>query len=93
MLCAYHNDEWRYITDNPEYAPLGCIYNEGDVINAVEGVSASAPSVQKIVKEGQLLILRDGKIYNIMEWKLGNNPDRKCFDTRRRRIFPNGIRE
>ena len=40
--------------------------NEGDVINAVEDVSVSAPSVQKIIKEDQLLIIRDGKMYNIM---------------------------
>ena len=66
LLCAYRDDECRYTTDDPEYAPLGCVYNEGDVINAVEGVSASTPSVQKIIKEGQLLILRDGKTYNVM---------------------------
>ena len=66
LLCAYHNDECRYVTDNPNYTPLGCVYNEGDVINAVEHVSVSTPSVQKIIKEGQLLILRDGKMYNIM---------------------------
>lgn len=66
LLCAYHNDECRYVTDNPNYTPLGCVYNEGDVINAVEHVSVSTPSVQKIIKDGQLLILRDGKMYNIM---------------------------
>ena len=66
LLCAYNNDECCYTTDNPGYTPLGCVYNEGDVINAVEGVSASTPSVQKIIKEGQLLILRDGKTYNVM---------------------------
>ena len=66
LLCAYRDDECRYTTDDPEYAPLGCVYNEGDVINAVEHVSASTPSVQKIIKEGQLLILRDGKTYNVM---------------------------
>ena len=66
LLCAYHNDECRYVTDNPNYTPLGCVYNEGDVINAVEHVSVSTPSVQKIIKDGQLLILRDGKTYNAM---------------------------
>lgn len=66
LLCAYRDDECRYTTDNPEYMPLGCIYNEGDVINAVESVSISAPSVQKIIKDGQLLILRDGQTYNVM---------------------------
>ena len=66
LLCAYHNDECRYTTDNPAYVPLGCIYNEGDDINAVEDICVSAPSVQKIIKDGQLFILRDGKMYNIM---------------------------
>ena len=71
LLCAYHNDDCRYVTDNPNYTPLGCVYNEGDVINAEESVSVSAPSVQKIIKEGQLLILRDGKVYNVMGVEIG----------------------
>ena len=66
LLCAYRDNECRYTTDNPEYVPLGCIYNEGNDINAVEDICVSAPSVQKIIKDGQLLILRDGKMYNIM---------------------------
>ena len=71
LLCAYNNDECCYTTDNPGYTPLGCVYNEGDVINAVEDVSVSAPSVQKIIKDGQLLILRDGKTYNVMGVEVG----------------------
>ena len=71
LLCAYRDDECRYTTDDPEYAPLGCVYNEGDVISAVEHVSVSTPSVQKIIKDGQLLILRDGKTYNIMGVEVG----------------------
>lgn len=66
LLCAYNNDECCYTTDNPGYTPLGCVYNDGDVINAVEHVFVSTPSVQKIMYNGQLLILRDGKTYNIM---------------------------
>ena len=66
LLCAYRDDECRYTTDNPAYVPLGCIYNEGDDINAVEDICVSAPSVQKIIKDGQLFILRDGKVYNAM---------------------------
>lgn len=71
LLCAYNNDECCYTTDNPGYTPLGCVYNEGDVINAVEDVSVSAPSVQKIIKDGQLLIIRDGKTYNVMGVEVG----------------------
>ena len=65
LLCAYHNDVCHYTTDNPEYMPLGCIYNEGDAINAVENVSPSIPSAQKIIKDGQVLILRNGKTYTM----------------------------
>ena len=65
LLCAYHNDVCHYTTDNPEYMPLGCIYNEGDVINAVENVSPSIPSAQKIIKDGLVLILRNGKTYTM----------------------------
>lgn len=71
LLCAYYNDECIYTTDNPKYAPLGCIYNEGDIINAVEIVTTPEPSVQKIIKEGQLLILRDGNTYNVMGMEVG----------------------
>lgn len=71
LLCAYYNDECIYTTDNPKYAPLGCIYNEGDIINAVEIVTTQEPSVQKIIKEGQLLILRDGNTYNVMGMEVG----------------------
>jgi hypothetical protein len=65
LLCAYRDDECRYTTDDPEYAPLGCVYNEGDVINAVENVSPSVPSAQKIIKDGQIYILRNGKTYTM----------------------------
>ena len=65
LLCAYHNDVCHYTTDNPEYMPLGCVYNEGDAINAVENVSPSIPSAQKIIKDGQVLILRNGKTYTM----------------------------
>jgi hypothetical protein len=65
LLCAYHNDVCHYTTDDPEYMPLGCVYNEGDAINAVENVSPSIPSAQKIIKDGQVLILRNGKTYTM----------------------------
>ena len=42
-----------------------------EVINTVESVSVFAPSVQKIIKEGQLLILRVVNIYNIMGVEVG----------------------
>lgn len=66
LLCAYHDDECMYTTDDPKYMPLGCVYNGEDSSNAVGNTSVSQSSATKIIKEGQLLILRDGKTYNVM---------------------------
>ena len=65
LLCAYHNDECIYTTDNPYYTSLGCVYND-PIFSATEEVNAPTQSVQKIMYNGQLLILRDGKTYNVM---------------------------
>ena len=65
LLCAYHNDDCIYTTDNPYYTPYGCVHNDS-FFTATEEVNAPAQSVQKIMYNGQLLILRDGKTYNAM---------------------------
>ena len=65
LLCAYHSDECIYTTDNPYYTSLGCVYND-PIFSATEEVNAPTQSVQKIMYNGQLLILRDGKTYNVM---------------------------
>ena len=65
LLCAYHNDECIYTTDNPYYTSLGCVYND-PIFSATEEVNAPTQSVQKIMYNGQFLILRDGKTYNVM---------------------------
>ena len=65
LLCAYHNDDCIYTTDNPYYTSLGCVYND-PIFSAIEEVNAPTQSVQKIMYNGQLLILRDGKTYNVM---------------------------
>ena len=65
LLCAYHNDDCIYTTDNPYYTPYGCVHNDS-FFTATEEVNAPAQSVQKIMYNGQLLILRDGKTYNVM---------------------------
>ena len=65
LLCAYHNDDCIYTTDNPYYTPYGCVHNDS-FFTATEEVNAPTQSVQKILYNGQLLILRDGKTYNIM---------------------------
>ena len=71
LLCAYHDDECMYTTDDPKYMPLGCIYNGEDSSNAVGNTSVSQSSATKIIKEGQLLILRDSKTYNVMGVEVG----------------------
>ena len=65
LLCAYHDDECLYVTDNPSYIPLGCVYNNG-IFTEIETVELLTQSAQKIMYNGQLLILRDGKTYNVM---------------------------
>lgn len=65
LLCAYHNDDCIYTTDNPYYTPYGCVHNDS-FFTAIEEVNAPTQSVQKIMYNGQLLILRDGKTYNAM---------------------------
>ena len=65
LLCAYHNDECIYTTDNPYYTSLGCVYND-PIFSATEEVKLFTPSAQKIMHNGQLFILRDGKTYNVM---------------------------
>ena len=65
LLCAYHNDDCIYTTDNPYYTSLGCVYND-PIFSATEEVNAPTQSVQKIMYNGQLLILRDSKTYNVM---------------------------
>ena len=65
LLCAYYDDDCIYTTDNPYYTPYGCVHNDS-FFTATEEVNAPTQSVQKIMYNGQLLILRDGKTYNIM---------------------------
>ena len=64
ILCAYCNNECCYMTDLPLWEELGCVYNEDQT--AVENIKISSSSAHKFVRDDQLLILRDGKTYNIM---------------------------
>ena len=65
LLCAYHNDDCIYTTDNPYYTPYGCVHNDS-FFTATEEVNAPTQSAQKIMYNGQLFILRDSKTYNVM---------------------------
>lgn len=63
MLCAWREDNCLYTTNNPDYDTFGCIYNQ-DPTSVEHPTSPS--SYQKILHEGKLLILHNGKIYNVL---------------------------
>ena len=63
MLCAWREDSCLYTTNHPEYDTFGCVYNQDPT--AIESPT-SPSSYQKILHEGRLLILHNGKIYNVL---------------------------
>lgn len=63
MLCAWREDDCLYTTNHPDYDTLGCIYNHE--LTSVEDIHTS-PSYQKLIRDGQLLIIHEGKTYNVM---------------------------
>ena len=64
MLCAWRDDNCLYTTDHPDYDTLGCVYNI-DEMTAVEDIH-TFPSYQKLLRDGQLFIIHEGKTYNVM---------------------------
>jgi hypothetical protein len=64
MLCAWREDDCLYTTNHPDYNTLGCVYNT-DETSTVEDIHTS-PSYQKLLREGQLIIIYKGKTYNVM---------------------------
>ncbi|MBR5443709.1 MAG: hypothetical protein IKV22_04915, partial [Paludibacteraceae bacterium] len=63
MLCAWREDNCLYTTNHPEYDTFGCVYNQDPT--TVENLT-SPSSYQKIIHEGTLLILHEGKVYNVI---------------------------
>ena len=63
MLCAWREDSCLYTTNHPEYDTFGCVYNQDPT--AIENLT-SPTSYQKIIHEGKLLILHEGKVYNVI---------------------------
>ena len=63
MLCAWREDSCLYTTNHPEYDTFGCVYNQDPT--TVENLT-SPSSYQKIIHEGTLLILHEGKVYNVI---------------------------
>ena len=61
LFCAYQGDELKYT--GPFYENYGCEYNTA---TNVEDVTTPTSPFSKTLHNGHLLILRDGKTYNIM---------------------------
>ena len=66
MLCAWREDSCLYTTDHPDYNDIGCIYNQDPT--AIEDTHSSSPMTdyQKLLRDGQLLIIHKGKTYNVL---------------------------
>ena len=69
MLCAWREDDCLYTTDHPDYDTYGCIYNQ-DHPTAVENTQLPMTDCQKFLRNGQLLIMHEGKTYNVMGMEL-----------------------
>jgi hypothetical protein len=67
MLCAWRDDNCLYTTDHPDYDTLGCVYNI-DEMTAIEDIHSSSAMTdyQKLLRDGQLLIIHEGRTYNVM---------------------------
>ena len=64
MLCAWREDSCLYTTNHPDYDTFGCVYNQDPT--SVEDISTSQSSYQKLLRDGQLFIIHDGKTYNVL---------------------------
>lgn len=67
LVCASQNGQLLYKMDDVEMKKLGteCLC-EGYVGTSVETIITSNTNASKLIQDGQLFILRDGKTYNVM---------------------------
>ena len=68
MLCAWREDSCLYTTNHPDFDTYGCVYNQDPT--AVETIPTSQSSYQKFIRDGQLIILQDGRMYNVIGLEL-----------------------
>ena len=68
LLCAYSNDVCTYSTWDEDFRKYGCEYN---TTTDVQDVTSTTSPFSKTLRNGQLIILRDGKTYNIMGVEVG----------------------
>lgn len=64
LLCAYHDDECIYTTDNSEFSIYGCEYNQTET--AVSNTQARSCAATKWIKDGLIFINCNGKICNVL---------------------------
>lgn len=64
MLCAWREDSCLYTTNHPDYDTFGCVYNQDPT--SVKDIHTSQSSYQKLLRDGQLFIIHDGKTYNVL---------------------------
>ena len=64
LLCAYRNGEQVYASDYSE--KFGCEFN-GFISpwESIEKISSDLPSATKVLRDGQILIIRNGKTYTM----------------------------
>ena len=64
LLCAYRNGEQVYASDYSE--KFGCEFN-GFISpwESIENISSDLPSATKVLRDGQILIIRNGKTYTL----------------------------
>ena len=64
MLCAWREDSCLYTTDHPDYDNLGCVYNQDST--PVSNTPSPMTNCQKLLRDGHLLIIYEGKTYNVL---------------------------
>ncbi|MBQ5775107.1 MAG: hypothetical protein IIW05_04485, partial [Paludibacteraceae bacterium] len=64
MLCAWREDSCLYTTDHPDYDNFGCVYNQDPT--SVSNTPSPMTDCQKLLVDGQLLIIYEGKTYNVL---------------------------
>ena len=72
LVCASRNGKLLYKMDDAEMERLGveCLC-EGYVGASVETIITPNTNASKLIQDGQLFILRNGKIYNVMGMEVG----------------------
>ena len=64
MLCAWREDSCLYTTDHPDYDNFGCVYNQDST--PVSNTPSPMTDCQKLLRDGHLLIIYEGKTYNVL---------------------------